>query len=594
MLLTMDGITIRALCELWNEKFNSARIDKIHQPADRDIVLTVRGQSGTSRLILSANHQHPRAHELTITKPVNPTEPKMFCMMLRKRLESGRIVCVRQQGWDRVIEIVIENYNEIGDRERYALVLEIMGKHSNLLFCTMNGEGNPERILDSVVHVTPDMSRVRTVLPGLPYALPPAQDKVSPLTVLAHDLTDFQSDKEDGALARWLCTKIAGLGPVTAKEAIYRAMATGSRSAESVSQEIRTLYQSVCDHEDRTASIGLDDLGRPHVAVPYDLQSYPNRKIGQNISVALDELYHELTTRKKPVNNARDIEMSLRESIDKLTGKLTNLRTQFEESQNHEWYRIRGELLTTYSYMVKKGALEAELPNYYQNDEVEVIALDPALTPIENAQRYFKQASKRKRAATILSDDISQVEQDLKYLEDVLVHLQDADANNLDDIRRELVSQGFVRPTPKRKAQKNQTSKPAKPDVYASSDGTLIYVGRNNTQNDRLTLKSSKPEHVWLHVVDIPGSHVVIAEDASKVSSDTLHEAALLAAFFSKGRDSSNVAVDYTLIKNVWKPAGARPGNVLYDSQKTLYATPNRQLVDQIIARKAKSPTDSE
>lgn len=530
---------------------------------------------------------HARAHELVRQRPANPEEPPTFCMLIRKRIEGGRILAVNQVGWDRVIEILVESTNDIGDWVQYVLVLEIMGKHSNLMLCQADEQGRPYRIVDSAVHVTKDMSRVRQVLPGLPYLSAPPQNKQTYEEVEEADVArldvDALSDK-NRRLA--LCRLVAGMGPLTAGEVMQRANAVHQWPPGALLDAIRQVYTAAITRCEG-ATVGLDDIGIPVVAAPYRLTSWKQMQPMKNIDDALDAVFTEAATKSQMSALAGDLQRNLAEQTDKLRGKLQKLRGELEETVNHDNYRIRGELLTAYAFQIAKGQSVIELPNFYDDERPLAIELNPAWTAIENANHYFKQGSKRKRAIPLLHAEIAQTTTDLHYLDDTLMHLQDASRENLLAVQKELEQQGFLKAKKKkanaRKAPTNQSQ--GQPDAYLSADGFVIRVGRNNLQNDKLTLKSSHDGDIWLHTKDIPGSHVVIASERRVVPESTLHEAAVLAAYFSKGKDSTNVAVDYTLIKHVWKPNGARPGFVLYDHQKSLFVSPDRQILDHIMQR---------
>jgi predicted ribosome quality control (RQC) complex YloA/Tae2 family protein len=590
----MDALTLRALCMDLNRRLKLARVDKIHQPSERDLIFTLRTREATHRLLLSAHKTFARAHLFTGERPKNPEEPPMFCMLLRKRLESGRLLEVRQQGWDRVLEFVFESLNEIGDTVQHVLILEVMGKHSNLILTTANDAGQPERIVDSIVHVTREMSRVRQVLPGLPYQPAPPQNKKSYLEVTVEDVAALELSEKSGKRKNLaLCGLVAGIGPTAAREILYRA---GSAEegvpvrADAVVRELRSLVDGVL-HGTEHPSIGLDELGIPAEAAPYALHSYPSFRAVESLSDALQLVYAEAVGRVHTSNLSRDLENAVLAHLDRLRGKRQKMQEQHAESQDFEQYRIQGELLTAYAHLVQKGATEVTLPNFYDDEKPLTIPLDPALSATHNAQRYFRLASKKKRALPLLEKELEQIEQDMQYLENILVYLQDANAEQLQALRDELEKEGFLQPKATRKRrshpQKRASGGAGTPDVYVSSDGYTIRVGRNNAQNDRLTLKSSQPFDIWLHVKDMPGSHVVItANRGTEVPERTLEEAALLAAYFSKGRNSANVPVDFTQIRHVWKPNGARPGHVLYDHQKTLYVTPERGHVEEILRRK--------
>ncbi|MCL6515410.1 NFACT family protein [Alicyclobacillus sp.] len=581
----MDGLAVRALCADWNERFLRARIEKIHQPGDREVVLTLRTQAGVRRVLLCAHRALPRAHELHLARPANPDEPPMFCMLLRKRLEGGRVIAVRQQGWDRVMELHVEAVDELGDRVRYALVLEMMGKHSNLMLVEADTQGALGRIVDSVVHVGADLSRVRQVLPGLAYRPAPplartVYNEVTEADIEALGLADLDPKRR----ARALGGLVAGMGTVTAEEVLHRA---GSTDGASVLRALREVFSAATGRLE-PPTVGLDDLGWPLAAAPFRLTHCARFEETGTLDEAIDRLYARVLERGQTSRLAQALVRDVQRQMDRLRGKIANLEREQAEASDHEALRVRGELLLSYPHLVARGAGEVTLPNFYADGAPETIPLDPALTAIENAQRYFHQASRKKRAIPRIDAELEQSRRDLVYLEEVLLYVETARPEELAAIRRELVQQGFLpagRPRAERPDRRGDRG-PGQPDAYESSDGWIIRVGRNHAQNDRLTLRQSQPDDVWLHTKDLPGSHVVIQTQGREVPETTLHEAALLAAYFSRGRDAGTVAVDHTRIRHVWKPNGARPGFVLYDHQKTLYVHPDRQRIEAILARR--------
>jgi len=584
----MDGWMIAVLRAAWEARFSRARIDKIHQPTERELVLTLRTNQ-TTRVLLSAHRAYARAHEIRKTRPTNPEEAPMFCMLLRKRLEGGRIIDVRQQGQDRVLELVIDSLNEIGDSVVYVLVLEMMGKHSNIILCSTDETGQPLRVIDSIVHVTPDMSRVRPIMPGTFYTPAPPQTKIAVSDLTAQHLYDLQlATLSAKAQNRALSRLIRGIGPVTASEAVVRSTQSSANSSDfevTLVQEFQ-LLDAILRTSQEPATIGLDELARPIAAAPFKLTSFDQRREMIDFDEALETFYAELAVRQQVTQRARDLTLQVASLLDRLQGKLSKVSSLERDTVMHDDLRIRAELLTTYAYQVHKGAKEVTLPNFYANDEPLTIQLDPALTAIQNAQKYYKQSSKLKRGIPILLDERVKTQADIDYLDGIRVQLTQGSDEVLRSLREELEQQGFLKVANKKRMQNKSTDTKASthPLGFQSQDGLLIQVGRNNLQNDRLTCKTSQPSDIWLHVKDNPGSHVVVRA-SHDVPQATLDEAAILAAYFSKARDSGNVSVDYTQIRHVWKPNGARPGHVLYDNQKTLFVTPSRTIVNEILSR---------
>ncbi|MDQ0190823.1 NFACT family protein [Alicyclobacillus cycloheptanicus] len=579
----MDGLAVRALCNAWNERLAQARIEKIHQPTERELVLTVRGMGGSERLLLSAHRQFARAHAMFGPRPANPEEPPMFCMLLRRRIESGRIVSVRQQGYDRVVEMTIESVNDLGDHVHYLLLLEIMGKHSNILLCTEDETGRPGTVIDSIVRVTPQMSRVRPVLPGAAYQPAPPQQKRTAAEVTAADIAKLRlHEQPPDAQAKLLIRHIAGIGPISAQEVLRRA--GDPADAQRVVDALQDLFQGVEEGRE-AASIGLDDLGRKAAAAPFQLSIFPRTAQAASFEEALDQVYRDTVQVQRQSAVAAELLHAIDQHLDRLRGKQTKLQAMIQENQDDATPRICGELLTAYAYQIEKGRTKVTLPNFYDDEKPITIALDPALSPIENAQAYYKLSSKRKRSIPILSAELDATLRDLAYLEGVRTQLEDATPETLPEIRAELVHEGFLNAR-RKAARAPKKTPPSRPQAYRSQDGFVIRVGRNNVQNDQLTFRRSRPDDLWLHVKNGPGSHVVISSEGRPIPASTLEEAAMLAAYFSKSRDSANVAVDYTEVKHVWKPAGARPGFALYDHHHTLFVTPDRVRLAPLLERK--------
>jgi predicted ribosome quality control (RQC) complex YloA/Tae2 family protein len=582
----MDGLALKRLASDWQQSFVGARIERIHQPADRSIVLTLRANQGTKRILISAHRTYARAHALSLGKPENPLQPPMFCMVLRKRLETGRIVEIAQPGWERILQFWIEARDEKGDLVRYALIAELMGKHSNIILAQAGADGGL-KIVDSIMHVGYDLSRVRQVMPGLHYTAPPALDKQTIEAVAVDALAEVAAMNQKDA-TRQLMRLIHGVGPVTATEVWHRAnISVDGMSAKSLAEQLRQVSAAAMSAME-SPSIGQSELGKPLACAPFQLTAWPSTQSMATFDEALEQFYAEFAAEAAQSQRQHDLARTIEGALDRLRGKRVKLESEFERGQDHDADRIKGEVLTAFAWQVEKGQTEVSLPNFYNEDVLIQIPLDPAKTAIENAQALFKRASKRKRAFQTLESAIAETNEDIRYLEQCLYLLSQGDAVQAEELREELVSQGFAKPVRKRAGKgKSDNGKHSGLDFFLSSDGWTIRVGRNNLQNDRLTFRNSRPDDLWLHVKDGPGSHVVIERKGDHIPETTVDEAALLAAYFSKSRDSANVPVDVTEIKNVWKPKGARPGLALYKGQTTLYATPDRKFVAEIQSRSA-------
>jgi predicted ribosome quality control (RQC) complex YloA/Tae2 family protein len=600
----MDGITIYALIRELNEELTGARIEKIHQPAAKDVVFSLRTKAAAKKLLISADRQFPSIHFLSSGKPENPERPPLFCTAIRKRIEGGRILEVRGRGFDRVAEFVIEHFNEIGDKKQFVFIAELMGKNSNLILC--EAKNNDLKIVDAIIHVTPDMSRFRSLLPGLHYIEPPKLTKPD-----FYQFTEEQFSVPNKANlkarenVRELMRAVAGLGPVSAGEVLFRAEKAGyddkneSWQRAAVVHELKALFEGVVQNTLKP-STGLDELNRPINCAPFPLTSCERYSIYDSMNEAIEHWYREKAARISESALGAKLASVIEVHLDRLRGKLVKITQLEEDSEQHVQLRMYGELLTTYGHMISKGQTEVSLPNFYDNGNLIRIPVDPALSAIENAQKYFRQSSKRKRSIAILHAERETSESDMFYLENALAYTLQSreDQDNLQQIRQELESEGFLKPNRKKGKQKSRTSATKvkqktlqgevrkAPDEYVTEDGFRVRIGRNNTQNDRLTLKSSKPHDIWLHVKDVPGSHVVIDTENRQIPNSTLRQAAILAAYFSKAQNSSNVPVDYAEIRNVWKPNGARPGHVLYKNQKTLFVNPDRSEIESLLKQK--------
>lgn len=572
--MAYDGMVLRAVTHELNRTLLGGRIDKIYQPLPRDLLLQIRQRGRPYQLLLSAHPAHPRVHLATEYRVQNPPEPPMFCMLLRKHLEGGRVTRIEQVGNERILIIAVENRNELGDRAERELVCEIMGRHSNIILL----EPEERRIVDAIVHVSHGTSRYREVLPGRPYVAPPEQNKSHPLQVNEEQFLAKRRERPDLPLDTFLVQSFSGISPLLGRELAHRAASRDGRQEWRVFQQ---MMESLRQHN-FTPTLVWGEKNQPLAFSCVDLTHVAGRhETMESMSRCVETFYAEKSWLDAVKQRAGDIEHHLRNEMEKKRKKLQIFRETLHEAQALERFRLYGELLTAHLHELKKGQREAVLPNFYSETyEPVTIPLDPGLSPLENAQSYFKKYNKGKKAIPIAKEQIRQTEEEMAYLEGVLQQLTDASWSELDEIREELEEQGYLKA--KRKHPSGKKRSLAQPAHFRSSEGIDIYVGKNNRQNDDLTLKLAAPTDTWLHTKDLPGSHVVIR--GKNLSPQTLLEAALLAAYFSKGRDSSNVPVDYTLIKHVWKPKGAKPGQVLYEKQKTLYVTPDASLIKRLQA----------
>ncbi|MBB6671152.1 Rqc2 family fibronectin-binding protein [Cohnella nanjingensis] len=568
--MSLDGIVTRALVhEL--QAVAGARIHKIYQPTGHELVLHIRGQGFGRKLLLSAHPSLPRIH-YTEQPWANPQEPPMFCMLLRKHCEGGVIEAVRQIGLERIVEIDVRHRDELGDLSLKRLVLEIMGRHSNLILL----DPATGFVHDSIRHVTPSMSSYRVVMPGCAYVAPPSQSKQSPLEASATDveavLRGADADRPDSP-ASALVGAYTGVSPLLAKEIVYRAEDDRARvpdafAAAMADAAAQRYAPEIVEGED----------GRSVFHALTLTHATGKRRTFETIHECLETYYADKAERDLVRQRTTDLARWLQNETAKNEKKLEKLAQTLDEASGADRFRKYGELLTAHLHQVGKGEKQIEVIDYYEEDQPALsIPLDPLLTPNENAQRYFRKYTKLKNSRAVVTEQIDATKEELRYLESVAQGLDAATPADIEEIRTELVEQGYIRERGARKgSRKKKNDRPALL-CYTSSEGVPIYVGKNNTQNDYVTNRLGQASDTWLHTKDIPGSHVLIR--SADFGEETLREAAMLAAYYSKGRESSLVPVDYTKIRLVRKPNGAKPGFVIYDGQKTLFVTPDEDAV---------------
>jgi len=565
--MAFDGLVVRAVVHQL-QPFVGGRVHKIQQPNEHDFLFTIRGSGKTSKLLLSSNPTYPRFH-LTERSFQNPLEAPMFCMLLRKHCENGVIESIRQVGMERIVHVHIRQRDELGDVSVKRIVLELMGRHSNLIL--MDPESGT--VLEAAKRVTPAISSHRIVAPGVPYAPPPEQAKRDPLEATADEARALLADAADAFdAARCLVDAYTGISPLAARAILSEAADPGEAFAAAMARIARHEYEP---------NIVTEPNGKTSFSVvPLD-PAGGKRETFDDVSVCLERYYGDKAERDLVKQKTSDLAKLLTNERNKNEKKLEKLRETKQEALDADKHRIYGELLNAYMHTFAKGDASVEVENYYDEEQRTVaIPLDPLLTPSENAQRYFRKYQKLRNSLAIVEEQMKEAEAEIVYMDSLLQQLEGATLSDIEEIREELVEGGYLRSRgtkPGRKARKND-----KPQVhaYVSSEGAPIYVGRNNTQNDYITNRLARPTDTWLHTKDIPGSHVVIRADA--FGEATLAEAANLAAYFSKAKQSSLVPVDYTLVRHVKKPSGAKPGFVIYDKQKTLFVTPDEEAVRKL------------
>lgn len=563
--MAYDGLfTIAMTKEL--QQLVTGRIAKVHQPNAQEVIFTIRANGANKKLLFSIHPTYARVH-MTEQTIENPPEPPMFCSLLRKHVEGGFIETIEQLDADRILKLTISSKNEIGDPITRYIYAEIMGRHSNLIMV----DAETEKIVDSLKHLPPAMNSYRTVLPGSIYIAPPKQDKWNPVTVTDDQLAEFFTEIRD---AKEIMQQFVGFSPLHANELLFRAQ----------EQQVPTV-SIFRDFVNEFVVGGIKptylEQGRKVIFSPIDLHSFEEPKTYYNtLSELLDRVFFARAERDRVKQQAGDLENWLQAEINKLKLKLKKLDQDLKRAQNLDQYQLFGELLMANLYQFEKGAKSVTVENYYSETGDKItIPLSERKTPIENAQSYYAKYNKFKHALVKVEEQIQIATADIEYFELLAQQVQQASPADIEEIREELAEQGYMRL--KKSKRRKKPVKPT-PEKYVSSTGVPISIGKNNKQNDYLTFKIARKWETWLHTKDIPGSHVVIHSDDP--DEQTILEAATLAAYFSKARESSSVPVDYTEVKQVKKPSGAKPGFVIYFEQKTVFVTPDEALVMQLQA----------
>lgn len=574
--MALDAVAIRALtAEL--QCLVGGRIDKISQPERDEIIMQVRTREAHYKLVISASPAHPRIH-LTKGSKKNPAVAPLFCMLMRKHIGSGKITAIEQSGFERMVTIFVESYDELGDLTVKRLVVEIMGRYSNIIL--VNSEG---RIIDSIKHIDESLSSVREILPGGLYEAPPAQDKPA--------LIDFNMESSisfdcPGRADKALIGAVAGISPLTARELVYSVYNTtdiiarevNTNRAASIKLNLLSLAERARNNEFVPCLITDKSSGKLIEFSAVEIRQYEELAevtSYSSMNELVDDFYIKRDLHERMRQKSADLTKLLNNNIERISKKLAILEKTLSDAEQLEDYRIKGDLLTANIYRMEDGMKTIDVENFYDEQCRSIkITLDPSLSPSQNAQRYYKKYNKAKTALTEAAKQLEASRTDLEYIESTLTMVENAEeAADLNSIRAELIEQGYI----KRRQQvyKRKKKEESKPMHFISSDGFDIYVGRNNTQNDYLTMKLANSSDIWFHTKDIHGSHTIIKLGIDKdVPRGTMIEAAQLAAYYSKARESTQVPVDYTAVKNVRKPNGAKPGMVIYDGYNTMYVTP--------------------
>ncbi|ONI45073.1 hypothetical protein AN641_04940 [Candidatus Epulonipiscioides gigas] len=584
--MALDGIVLSNIIYELKKGLVGGRIEKIYQPEKEELLLTIRNNRKNLKLLLSSNSQYPRLGFSTLVKNQTDTPP-MFCMFLRKHIGGGKIINISQPNFERIVNIEIEAQDDLGDITTKILILEIMGRHSNLIL-TLKQDDNL-RILDSIKHISYDKSKVRPILPNYIYSYPPSQNKLNPLDVNKKNFI-IAIDSKDGEVYKRIYQTFSGLSPLIASEICLNADVESNTT--NISQEqLETLYSSfekVMEHV-KLANFSPVFYENPD-GTPVDYYSFELNMLADkeqirnsSISEVIEQFTHGKSQKYTTAQKTSDIKKLILNFIDRAVRKQAIQNEAIKESENSEKYKIYGELITAYSYNIKKGDKSFKAVNYYSENQEEItIELDPMKTPIENAQSYFKKYTKLKRTFVAAKEQLEVIKEDLEYLQSVIVSL-DLLQNESDilELRQELIEMGYLKR--KHKDPKKKVKNQAPYMKFKTSSDLVVYVGKNNFQNDDLTMKFAKANDLWFHIKAGPGSHVIMKiPNGYEATEDDLYEGAMLAAYFSSGKQSSNVPIDYTTRKNVKKVPGAKPGMVIYYNFKTISITPTEKAIQRL------------
>lgn len=577
--MSLDAIVVDNLSRELNEKLSGSKIDKVYQPEKDEVCLKIRSGQDNYKLVISASASHPRVYISEKYDKPNPKKAPVFCMTLRKHIQSGVIDHVEQVGFERIIKIAVDSYDELKEKTRKYLYIEIMGKHSNVILVS----DKTGKIIDSIKRVPVSVSRLRQVLPGNDYYLPPSQDKINPEEKI--DDVDFVNRISgfEGPIYKAIYMNVLGLSPLIAREIVYRLGIEGLKPTADLSEddfkkilkEIRLIFANI-------------ELGKSYPNIIVDrkkdkLVEFSTIKLDQysgfeevkclSVSEMIEDFYQLKDSKERINQKAASIKKTIQLKLDRISNKIEKQKKELYEAENASIYRLKGELLTAYIYLIKKGMDKVELENFYDNNKKISIDLNTNLTPSENAQKYYKKYNKLKSAKEEISKMMEGNLEEKEYLENIILAIENCDnSSDLQEIKEELMREGYLKvwKMPKKNNKPNTSYL-----KFISAKGNLIIVGKNNKQNDYLTLRLADNEDLWFHTKNIPGSHVVLKCAGKKIDDSEILEAATLAAYYSKARMSANVPVDYTQKKNVKKPSGAKPGMVIYETNRTVYITPS-------------------
>lgn len=576
--MALDSIAVSALRFELENLLIGARIDKVHQPEKDELTVSIRTFTDNYKLVICASPSNARIHFTDRFKD-NPKTAPMFCMLLRKHIQGGKIVEIRQPDFERIIEFVIQTRNELGDIVFKRLIVELTGRNANIVLCEENGN-----IIESARHIDPIQSSVRQIMPGIPYLPPPKQDKIAFLDTEKEFSFDYTTPGQ--TVQDMLMSQISGISPLFAREISWLATERCDNAVASLTEDeknkviyyLNSFREKATKGEFSPVLITEIETDRLIDFSPFNINQYESAcktKALDTMSDAISLFYSVRADKERMKQRSSDVMRIITSNLERLSKKLVIQQKTLKDAENKEKYRQYGDLIMSSIYLIKQGESEAIVVDYFSENTPEItIPLKPELSPAENAQRYYKKYTKAKNAEIEVTKQIESARSEIEYLESTLAMVENCtDYSDINAIRSELSGEGYIKRQTSKK--RNDNEKTSKPHHFISSDGFDIYVGKNNIQNDTLTLKFANTSDIWFHTKKIHGSHTVIKLGIDKdVPRQTILEAAALAAYFSKARSSTNVPVDYTTIKNVKKPSGAKPGMVIYNGYNTIYIEP--------------------
>ncbi len=569
--MAIDGIYLYSLVQDLKKSILNSKIDKINQPEKDEIIITLRKERKNLKLLISASPKYPRFNLTTVSKS-NPLQAPMFTMVLRKYLIGGRIIDIIQQEGDRIVKFLIESSDELGFNSIYSLIVEIMGRHSNI---TLVRERD-NKIMECIKHISPSMNSYRVLYPGIDYKYPPKSTKINPFSFNDSTLQDFVNKNSIIFNKNFFVSCFTGISkPLSEHLFIEYNKKYTDFSPQNIYNFINDFLNTLLDNE--SFKIYKDENGNYidfYVTQLNQLENNFSFEVLENIHELMDKYYLEKDKQERIKGRSVNLQKLVITNIDRCIKKENKLNDVLKKCEDKDNFKIKGDLLTSYIYSIKKGDRDFTTFNFFSEKGEEItIPLDENKTPSENIQSYYKKYNKLKKSGESAIEQLEKNDEELQYLYSVLTNIENCESySEIDDIKEELISTGYVR---KRKAngKSSKKAKLSKPIHYISSDGIDIFVGKNNIQNDYLSLKFANKNFMWLHTKNIPGSHVIIC--SNNIPDNTLVEAATLAAHYSKAKDSSKVPVDYTLVKNLKKPNGANPGMVIYHTNYTMYVEPS-------------------